>query len=101
MFQAFLGNLHTQFGHLEDLAYGLLDQNSLNATMQHIDVQFRNGTANTYEWTLETGPDAFQPFDISDVQQIKRVFIDAHWVDFRFQPIDLGDGNVWNINFHM
>ena len=94
-------NLQTQFGHLEDLSYGLLDQAALNATVQHIDVQFRNGTVTTYGWTLQNGPESLLPFNISNVQEIKRVFIDAHWVDFRFQPIDLGDGNVWNINFHM
>lgn len=55
-FQDFLMNLHQQMGRLEEISYGMLDQTSLNETMQEIIVLRRDGIVNKYEWTLKEGP---------------------------------------------
>jgi len=100
-FQAFLQNVQTQMGHLEDISYGLLDQVRLNATTQQIVVFRRDGLVQRFDWTLEEGPQSGQPFAFDDLQQIKETFIGSHSVDIVFAPIDLGGGHVWDINIHI
>jgi hypothetical protein len=100
-FQDFLKNLHQQMGRLEEISYGMLDQTALNQTVQEITVLRRDGIVNRYEWTLKDGPKADEPFAFDDLQQIKKTFIDAHSVDIKFAPIDLGGDYLWHINIHI
>jgi hypothetical protein len=100
-FQHFLLNLHKQMGRLQDISYGMLDQQALNDTLQTIVVLRRDGVAQEFEWTLREGPKADEPFAFEDLQQIKKTFIDSHSVDIKFAPIDLGNDYLWHINIHI
>ena len=88
-------------GRLDEISYGMLDQTALNQTMQQIIVLRRDGIVNKYEWTLEDGPKADEPFAFDDLQQIKKTLIDSHSVDIKFAPIDLGGDYLWDINVHI
>ncbi len=47
-FQDFLLNLHTQMGRLEEISYGMLDQQVLNDTQQQIVVLRRDGVVEEF-----------------------------------------------------
>lgn len=88
-------------GHLEDIAYGIVDQPALNATTQQIVLFGRDGMVERYDWTLQEGPQSGKPFAFDDLQQIKEAFIGAHSVDLLFAPINVGGGHIWDITIHI
>lgn len=82
---------------MDQFAYGQVDQQALNATGQHLIVEYKNGTVVDYPWNLADGFTV--PFSDKNesILEVKATLLRCQQMRVQFENIDLGNSHIWNI----